>query len=141
MSKIALTYVLLATLSYTYAQTCEQKAPPEDVKKMITLVGEWNGDFTDKGTTRPISIKFYIQDQELKAAVTNAVFPNISETMDVSLCSTDKFHFFSTRISGEYFVYNARLINGELVGTYHVGRTCLKENSTSFKMTKVDRGE
>lgn len=141
MNKFILTLLLLIIFSNSNAQTCEQKAPPDDVKRMTALIGEWNGEFTDAGTTRPISMKFYIQDGELKATVTNRALINGSETADVSLCSTNKFHFFSTRISGEFFAYNARLVNGALIGNYKVGRRCLKENPTSFTLTKTERSQ
>jgi hypothetical protein len=137
MHKFGLTLVMLIMLSSGYAQTCEQKAPPEDVNKMSALIGEWIGEFTDSETTHTISMKFYIENEELKAHVTNRSILTGSETADVSLCSTNKFHFFGSRINGEFFTYNARLVNGNLIGNYKIGKNCSKENRTSFNMTKT----
>jgi|SRR5690349_247387 len=136
MDKIVLTLSLLIVLFNGNAQSCDQKASPTDVSKMTALIGEWNGEFTDSGKTQPLSMKFYIENSELKARVTNRLVLTNIETVDVSLCSTNKFHFFGTRINGEFFAYNARLIEGELVGNYKVGKACLKENLTSFKLKK-----
>jgi hypothetical protein len=136
MLKVGITLLLLMGISISYAQTCDQKAPPGDIEKMSVLIGEWTGEFTDSGTPQPMSIKFFIDGNELKAEVTNHSFVTRSEIADVSLCSTNKFHFFGSRINGDFFTYNARMMNGELVGNYKVGRNCSKENSTSFRLKK-----
>ena len=133
--------VLLAFLVRANAQTCSQKAPPADVQKMRALVGEWHGEFTDNVKMYSLSVQFYEANQELKVKITNdALAGPVSERdalADASLCSTNKFHFFGQRIDGQSFRYNARLVNGELVGDYAIGESCSKENRSSFRLKKV----
>jgi len=136
MHTIKLTVVALALFINGYAQTCNQKAPPSDVKKMSALVGVWNGDFNDSGKNYLITIKFYEENQELKAQITNAAKTLRGDVVDVSLCSTDKFHFFGTGINGESFTYNARLVGEDLVGDLKIGESCSKENRGTFKLHK-----
>ena len=104
--KIRLTLVLLAFLVDAYSQSCTQKAPPADVKKMQDLVGEWQGEFTDHGKTTSLSILFYEENQELKLKIANVTTP-LYVVANASLCSTNKFHFFGRRIDGQSFTYNA----------------------------------
>ena len=137
MKNICLAIVLLTFLTNVHAQTCTQKAPPEDVQKMHALLGEWRGEFTDKEKTHSLSVRFYEVNQELKVKINNAGLMPGEALADASMCSTNKFHFFGQKIDGEKFTYNARLINSELVGDYRVGESCSKENRSSFKLKKI----
>jgi hypothetical protein len=135
--------VLLAFLLRAHAQTCSQKAPPADVQKMHALVGDWRGEFTDNVKMYSLSVQFYETNQELKVKITNDALmtgPVGSRDVlaDASLCSTNKFHFFGQRIDGQSFRYNARLVNGELVGDYAIGESCSKENRSSFRLKKIN---
>jgi hypothetical protein len=105
---------------------------------MHALLGEWRGEFTDRVKTYSLSVKFYEANQELKVKITNRGLMSGDVLADASLCSTNKFHFFGRKIDGESFTYNARLINGELVGDYKVGESCSKENRSSFKLRKQE---
>src|SRR5688572_17075816 len=116
MREIYLTIALLAFVSQGYAQTCDNPAPPADVRKMSELAGTWSGEFEDSGKKYKISIAFHEDSQQMKAQITNAAHISAGYTADISLCSVNKFHIFGTRINGEVFTYNARLVNGELVG-------------------------
>ena len=141
MNRINFTLViLLALLIRANAQSCSQKAPPADIQKMHALIGEWKGEFTDNVKTYSLFIKFYETNQELKVNITNDALMPGNALADASYCSTNKFHFFGQRIDGEIFRYNARLINGELVGDYAIGESCSKENRPSFKLKKVSKG-
>jgi hypothetical protein len=138
MRTIIVLLVLLAFLSNAKAQSCTQKAPPADVKKMANLVGEWQGEFTtEQNKTHSLSITFYEEGQELKVKITNVALMSRDARADISLCSPDKFHVFGKRSDGESFTYNARLVNGELVGDYKIGESCSKENRSAFTVRKV----
>ena len=138
MNRISFTVaVLLASLMNAHAQSCNQKAPPADVKKMQALIGEWKGEFTDKTKTYSLSFQFYESNQELKVKILNAGLTPGNSFADASYCSTNKFHFFGNRLDGEVFRYNAWLKNGELVGDYAIGESCSKENRSAFKLKKV----
>lgn len=131
--------VLLASLSAN-AQSCSQKAPPADVQKMHALLGEWKGEFTDNAKTYSLAIQFYESNHELKVKIANDALMPGNTIADASLCSTNKFHFFGKRIDGEVFRYNARLINGELVGDYAIGESCAKDGRPAFKVKKIKEG-
>jgi hypothetical protein len=137
MSQMIVTLVLLAFFLKVDAQTCSQKAPPADVKKMQSLVGEWRGEFTADRKTHSVAFVFYEENQELKVKISNNAFALAAVQADASLCSIDKFHFFGRGVAGEVFTYNARLVNGELLGDYKIGESCSKENRSSFKLQKV----
>ena len=137
MNKISLTIALLAFVPTGFAQTCDQPAPPEDVKKMSALVGTWTGEFEYSGKKHKISFMFLEENQELKAHITNAAHTSAGYTADASLCSVNKFHFFGTKVTGEYFTYHSRLVDGELVGVYKIGRVCSKDNQGTFKLQKT----
>jgi hypothetical protein len=137
MRRISFTLVLLAFFINARAQSCNEKAPAEDIRKMQALIGEWQGEFVDHGKTSTLTIQFYESNQELKVKITNSGLTPGEALADASLCSTNKFHFFGQRIDGQSFRYNARLVNGELVGDYAVGESCAKENRSTFKLHKV----
>src|SRR5690242_14428563 len=141
MKRISFTIVvLLASLINANAQSCSQKAPPVDVQKMHSMLGEWRGEFTDNAKTYSLSIQFYESDHELKVKISNDALMPGNAFADASLCSTNKFHFFGKRIDGEVFRYNARLVNGELIGDYAIGESCAKDGRPSFKLKKMKEG-
>ena len=136
MHTIKLTVVALAIFINGYAQKCDQKAPPSDVKKMAALVGVWTGEFKDSGENYLISIKFYEENLALKAQITTTAKASGGDMADVSLCSTNKFHFFGKRLNGESFAYNANLVGEDLVGDLRIGDSCSKEGRATFKLQK-----
>lgn len=138
MYRIIFTFVLMAFLITAHAQTCSDKASPADVKEMKNLLGKWQGEFVDKEKTYSLSITFYETNQELKVKIANADLTTGDALADASLCSNNKFHFFGKRIDGQSFRYNARLVNGELIGDYAIGDSCSKENRSSFKLKKIE---
>jgi hypothetical protein len=137
MYQLSLILVLLTSTISGIAQSCNQKAPPGDVKKMAALIGDWQGEFTNEKETLRVFFKFYEDDQELKVRITNTAQASWDIIADASLCSTNKFHFFGQRVNGESFAYNARLVNGELIGDLRIGDSCSKENRNTFKLQKV----
>ena len=137
MYKLSLILVLLTSTIIVNAQTCTQKAPPGDVKKMAALIGDWQGEFTNGMQTLKVFFRFYEENQELKVRITNINQAPRDIIADASLCSTNKFHFFGQRVNGESFAYNARLVNGELIGDLRIGDSCSKENRNTFKLQKV----
>src|SRR5688572_17322394 len=116
MYRISLTFVLLAFLMSSHAQSCSEKAPPADKQKMEVLLGKWEVEFIDNGKSYPLSIKFYEANQELKVKITTAALLTSDMLADASLCSTNNFHFFGHSLDEPSFRYNARLVNGELIG-------------------------
>jgi len=137
MRKIVLTIPLIAFLVNGYSQTCDQPAPPEDVQKMSGLLGTWSGEFEDAGKKYQVAIVFYKEGEQLKAQITNDAHWTKSYLANVSLCSTNKFHFFGSKVDGESFRYNARLSNDVLTGNYKRGQTCSTENQGLFKLQKA----
>ena len=116
-------------------QVCGKKLSKDDVHDIKELVGTWSGEIKSGNGVYPLSISIQPQGEELLVKIEDASLPIKKLKAAVSICSTDKYHFYGLLPSGERFSYSPRLKNGMLTGSYQIGEVC-SLNKPTFNLKR-----